>query len=276
MTATTNTTGSVHRTPGAVLVVGATGSIGRLVVEEAARAGYEVRALVRDGSRGDDLPHGARPVVGELTRSETLADAVREVDAVVFTHGSNGSRADMEAVDYGGVRNTLTALTALGHQPARVVLMTLVGVTNRSNPYNSTEGPDWKRRSERLVRVSGRPYTIVRPGWFDYNAADENKPVLLQGDQRRAGGPSDGVVSRRLVAQVLVASLASDAANRKTFELVAERGDTPQDLEPLFAALDPDLPDSVDGAHDEDNLPLDDEPMRVRQDLAAITAAQDE
>ena len=273
MTATTDATGSVPRTPGAVLVVGATGSIGRLVVEEAARAGYEVRALVRDGSRGRDLPHGARAVVGELTRPETLADAVREVDAVVFTHGSNGSKADMEAVDYGGVRNVVTAL---GHQPARVALMTLVGVTNRSSPYNSTEGPDWKRRSERLVRVSGRPYTIVRPGWFDYNAADENKPVLLQGDQRRSGDPRDGVVSRRLIAQVLVASLASDAANRKTFELVAERGDTPQDLEPVFAALDPDLPDSVDGAHDEDNMPMHDEPTRVRQDLAAVTAARDE
>ena len=81
---------------------------------------------------------------------------------------------------------------------------------------------------------------------------------------------------RRLIAQVLVASLASDAANRKTFELVAEQGDTPQDLEPLFAALDPDLPDSMDGAHDEDNMPLHDEPTRVRQDLAAVTAAQEE
>ena len=34
-----------------VLVVGATGSIGRLVVEEAIRAGHPVRALVRDATR---------------------------------------------------------------------------------------------------------------------------------------------------------------------------------------------------------------------------------
>jgi uncharacterized protein YbjT (DUF2867 family) len=193
---------------------------------------------------------------------------VRDVDAVVFTHGSNGSKADMEAVDYGAVRNVLRAL---GDQPARVVLMTLVGVTNRTSPYNDTEGPDWKRRSERLVRASGRPYTVVRPGWFDCNEPDEQLPLLRQGDTSRAGDPSDGAVSRRLIAAILVASLTSAAANRKTFELVAERGAAPEDLDPMFAALDPDPPDSLDGVHDEDNLPLSQEPARVLADLDAVT-----
>ena len=255
-------------TPRTVLVIGATGSIGRLVVEEAASAAYDVRALVRDSRRGRELPSGVQAVVGDLTRPETLSDAVRDVDAVVFTHGSNGSKADMEAVDYGGVRNVLTALA---DHPARVALMTLIGVTNRDSSYNrSAEGPDWKRRSERLVRASGRPYTIVRPGWFDYNAPDENKPVLLQGDQRRSGDPSDGAVSRRQIAQVLVASLASAAADRKTFELVAEHGQAPSNLDPMFAALDSDEPTSLDGAHDEDNMPLSTEPARVRDDLEAV------
>jgi uncharacterized protein YbjT (DUF2867 family) len=253
--------------PLTVLVIGSTGSVGRLVVDEAVRAGHHVRALVRSPDRARDLPSGVQAVVAELTRAEGLFDAVRDVDAVVFTHGSNGSKADMEAVDYGGVRSVLTAL---GDQPARVALMTLVGVTNRSSSYNDTEGPDWKRRSERLVRASGRPYTIVRPGWFDCNAPDEQLPVFLQGDQRRAGDPSDGAISRRQIAQVLVASLTSDAANSKTFELVAAAGGAPSDLEPLFAALDPDNADSLDGVRDEDNLPLSREPARVRADLDAV------
>jgi hypothetical protein len=66
--------------------------------------------------------------------------------------------------------------------------MTSIGVTNRTGAYNrATEAHDWKRRSERLVRASGLPYTIVRPGWFDYNAPDERQLVLLQGDTRQAG-----------------------------------------------------------------------------------------
>jgi uncharacterized protein YbjT (DUF2867 family) len=45
-----------------------------------------------------------------------------------------------------------------------------IGVTNRDGNYNrQAEAHDWKRRGERLVRASGLPYTIVRPGWFDYN-----------------------------------------------------------------------------------------------------------
>jgi hypothetical protein len=172
-----------------VLVVGATGSIGRLVVEEALAHGYDVRALARNEARTRMLPSGATAVVGDLTRPETLSAAVDGIEAVVFTHGSQGGKADMEAVDYRGVRDVLTAL---GDRPARIALMTLIGITNRDTSYNrSTEGPDWKRRSERLVRASGKPYTIVRPGWFDFNA-DENKPVFLQGDLRRSGSPSDG------------------------------------------------------------------------------------
>jgi len=33
------------------------------------------------------------------------------------------------------------------------------------------------------VRPSGLPYTIVRPGWFDYNKADEHQLVFLQGEE---------------------------------------------------------------------------------------------
>ncbi|MFL6448032.1 MAG: hypothetical protein ACJ746_10130 [Bryobacteraceae bacterium] len=41
--------------------------------------------------------------------------------------------------------------------------------------------------------------------------------MFLQGDTRHAGNPSDGVIARRQIAQVLVASLTSEAALRKTF-----------------------------------------------------------
>src|SRR5436190_24205181 len=91
-----------------------------------------------------------------------------------------------ETVDYGGVRNVLRAL---GPREARIALMTAIAVTNRNSAYNrSTEAHDWKRRSERLVRASGLPYTIVRPGWFDYNGPDEHRLVSLQGDKRPQSG----------------------------------------------------------------------------------------
>jgi uncharacterized protein YbjT (DUF2867 family) len=260
--------------PTSVLVVGATGSIGRLVVEESIREGYPTRALVRDPDKARRLPAEADIVVGDVTRSDTLPAAVAGIDAVVFTLGSDGAgKIGAQTVDYGGVRNVLIAL---GAQPARIALMTSIGVTNRTGAYNrSTEAHDWKRRSERLVRVSGLLYTIVRPGWFDYNQPDELRLVLLQGDTRWAGDPSDGAVARRQIAQVLVRSLGSDAAVRKTFELVAERGRAPEDFDALFAPLQADWPGSLDGAQDVENMPLTDEPQQVRDDLRDLQRSAD-
>jgi uncharacterized protein YbjT (DUF2867 family) len=254
-----------------ILVVGATGSIGRLVVEEAVKAGHTVRALVRNLSAAKSLPAQAERVRGDLATSESLASALDEIDAVVFTHGSSGtSKAEMQRVDYGGVRNVLDALQG---RSVRIALMTAIGVTARGSAYNqSTEAHDWKRRSERLVRASGLPYTIVRPGWFDYNAPDQHRLVFLQGDRRHAGDPSDGVVARRQIAQVLVASLVSDAALAKTFELVSERGAAPQDFEALFGALRPDPVGGLDACLDSANMPLADEPQVVRGDLERMTS----
>ena len=199
-------------------------------MEEALREGHAVRALVRNAGKARQLPPEAQVVVGDVTRPDTLSGAVDGVDAVVLTLGSDGAgKVGAETVDYGGVRNVLAAL---GSRPARIALMTAIGVTNRTGDYNRrTEAHDWKRRSERLVRASGRPYTIVRPGWFDYNAPTEHRLVLLQGDKRQAGDPSDGVIARRQIAEILVRSLTSPQADRKTFELVATSGAAQQDLE---------------------------------------------
>src|SRR4051812_3038087 len=117
-----------------VLVIGATGSIGSLVVEEAIRQGHVVRALVRNPGKASSLPSKAQIVVGDVTRADMLAGAVDGVDAIVFTLGSDGSgKAGAESVDYGGVRN---ALGALGSRSVRIALMTSIGVTNRTGNYN--------------------------------------------------------------------------------------------------------------------------------------------
>lgn len=255
-----------------ILVVGATGSIGRLVVDEALRAGHTVKALTRDVKKARKLPPGAEIVVGDLTRPDTLVSALAGVEGIVFTHGSDGSgKVGAERVDYGGVRHVLETMKG---RPARIALMTAIGVTNRDSDYNrSTEAHDWKRRGERLVRACGLPYTIVRPGWFDYNQVDDHHLVFLQGDRRHAGNPSDGVVARRQIAQVLVASLTSDAARRKTFELVATRGESQHDLETEFARLDADAPGALDAVHDSANMPVSDEPPAVRDVLNAIIAS---
>lgn len=213
--------------------------------------------MVRTPGKLKPLP-GFEIAVADLTREQSLLAVVEGVDAIVFTHGTYGSPREAEKVDYGGVRNLLAAL---GDRHVRIALMTAIAVTDRKGAH------DWKRRAERLVRASGHSYTIVRPGWFDYNNPDQLRPIFLQGDKRQSGTPRDGVIARRQVAKVLVDSLTSDAALRKTLELVAERGPEPNDLDPLFAMLDADAIGALDAAHDATNMPLDLEPLEVLKEL---------
>ena len=84
---------------------------------EALRLGHTVRALVRSQARAQGLPRKAEVVVGDLARPETLAAAVDGIDAVAFTHGSDGQQGSGRTVDYGAVRNVLEALNG---RPARI------------------------------------------------------------------------------------------------------------------------------------------------------------
>lgn len=254
----------MNNVPSKVLVVGATGSIGQQVVVEGIRQGYNMRVLVRHATQAGQFPSEVEVSVGDLTSTASLADAVDGVDAIVFTHGSNGRAPGPEAVDYGAVRNVLDALKG---REARIALMTAIGVTDRRGAH------DWKRRGERLVRASGLPYTIVRPGWFDMNASDQHRLVMLQGDRRRSSTPRDGVVARIQLADVLLWSLRSNAALRKTFELISGNGPEQDDFDAVAAPLDADPEGSIDAMHDEANMLLDREPESARADLERIRSS---
>ncbi|MCG2623168.1 SDR family oxidoreductase [Arthrobacter sp. I2-34] len=248
--------------PSTVLIVGATGSVGRYAVAAALRQGYAVRALVRNRARV--LPDSVELAVGDLTRPDTLGPAVEGVGAIVFTHGSTTRERDVRDNDYAGVANILRAL---GGRRVRFALMTAIGTTRPGVAY-----AQWKLRSERLVRASGNPYTIVRPGWFDYNQPGQRKIGMLQGDKRQSGSPADGVIARDQIARVLIDSLHLDAADHKTLELIADHGTEQDDLTAVFNTLTPDPGESLDAAEDTVDLPVTGEPATLRQDLAAISA----
>jgi uncharacterized protein YbjT (DUF2867 family) len=249
--------------PTSVLVVGATGGIGRRVVAAAQQHGLDVRALVRDPATAERLLPGADLVPGDLEKTGTLGAAVAGVDGVVFTHGGNGSPDAARRIDYGGVAAVLQALD--GRTP-RIALMTSIGVSRRG-AYGGSTGQllDWKRRSERLVRASGAPYTIVRPGWFDAVGPGDDRLVLEQTDTGNGG------IGRDQLAEVLVRSLLTDTAVNRTFELFAEAGPAPTDWTGLFGALTPDPAGGLDAAGDPATLPtIGEEPPPVREHIARL------
>ena len=252
----------MNQRPTRVLVVGATGSIGRRAVAASQRLDLPVRALVRDVARAERGLPGVELVRGDLEQPGSLADALDGVDAIVFTHGGNGSPDQARRIDYGGVANVLHALD--GRTP-RMALMTSIGVS-RQVRGSVGELLDWKRRSERLVRASGAPYTIVRPGWFDHVSPGDERLVFAQGDTGNGG------IGRDQLADVLVRSLLTDTAVGRTFELFAEAGPAPSDWAALFAGVRPDPAGSLDSVADPATLPpVADEPVPVPADIARLT-----
>ena len=91
--------------------------------------------------------------------------------------------------------------------------MTTFFLTHREHYVN--DGPqhalDRKRRSERLARLSGAPYTTVRPGRLD-NGPAGNHITIEHGDI------TDARISQEILSSVLVQALLSAEAAGKTFE----------------------------------------------------------
>lgn len=103
-----------------VLVTGATGFIGRAVVARFARDGHRVIAGSRSAllpARG--LPAGVRALALDITRPETIAAAIAEVDVVIHTAarvGEWGPPADFHATILAGTKNLIAVCAT---QPLR-------------------------------------------------------------------------------------------------------------------------------------------------------------
>ncbi len=74
-----------------LLVLGATGRTGRLVVEQALAAGHTVTALVRSPQKLTTSNSNLRVVTGDVTDTSALAGAMERADAVISTLGGKGS-----------------------------------------------------------------------------------------------------------------------------------------------------------------------------------------
>jgi len=109
-----------------VLVTGATGFLGRSTVRALVAAGHDVRALVRDVSRGRDAfgPVPVDIVVGDVGQTTSVAAALTGCDAVVHAAAAyRYDRAGEAAMDANAAlaESALGAALGLGVVPNRVV-----------------------------------------------------------------------------------------------------------------------------------------------------------
>jgi uncharacterized protein YbjT (DUF2867 family) len=219
---------------GPVLVVGATGRTGRLVVGRLVERGVRLRALVRDRAKGREvLPPEVEQFVGDVRRRETLTEPIAGAGAVIIATCSSAERDnDAQTVDYLGTGNLVRETAA-----ADVDLVVFVSTIYASRPehYQDVEPTSlgWKAKAEEVIRGARVPYCIVRSGWL--TDGDGGEPLAVS-----QGDTAEGRISRADLADVCTQLLFLPDARGKTFEVVAAPGGQTQSLASAVAALSPD------------------------------------
>ncbi len=155
-------------------ISGATGFVGRQIVERLLRRDLEVRALVRDTGRAAWLTdRGVELVRGDLDDQQALRNLVRGTDAVVHLVGIivELGRQTFERVHVTGTRNIVTA--AAESDVARFVHVSALGARNApdATAYHIT-----KWRAEEIVRKDAPSPVILRPSLV---AAEGNEVLAM-------------------------------------------------------------------------------------------------
>lgn len=202
-----------------VLVLGATGGTGRLIVWDALAKGHSVVALARSKARASDLP-GADVVEGDARDEPALLRALDGCDAVVSSLGTGMSpfrevtllsvatRALVAAMTRSGVRR-LVCITGMGAGDSRghggFLYDRLILPLLLRNVYED------KDRQEAAIRASPLDWVIVRPVVLNDEPA--------RGDVRAVTdlvSVHGGKIARADVARFVVDQLTTDTWLRRT------------------------------------------------------------
>jgi NADPH:quinone reductase-like Zn-dependent oxidoreductase len=115
-----------------VLVLGAAGKTGSLVVERALAKGHEVTVLVRDASKLKK--QGVRVLVGDPTKPDDVLKAVRGQDAVIETIGGTTPYRTTR-LESTSARNIIGAMHAEGIRRLIVISMMGLGESRAQAPF---------------------------------------------------------------------------------------------------------------------------------------------
>lgn len=197
-----------------ILVLGATGATGRLIVSQAVARGYDVTMLARSAEKASDLT-GAKLIVGDARDEIALREALKGRGAVVSALGTQVSPFREVTLLSTATRALVSAMKA--EHVSRLVCITGIGAGDSAGhggfladnvifPLLLKKVYADKNRQEAIIRDSGVNWVLVRP------SALNNKPG--RGSVRALTDLSDfhgGSISRQDVATFVLDQLRTDA-----------------------------------------------------------------
>jgi len=183
-----------------VLVIGATGRIGRGVVDRLVDAGVPVRALTRRSDGAAMLPADVEVVTGDLTVPESLEAGLRGVGAVFLVWTAPPTTAP-------------AVVERLAVHARRVVYLSSPHQT--AHPFFQQPNPMAVLHAgiERLIAAAGLESTIIRPGMFASNVVSWWATAIRAGGAVRwpYGAAETAPVDDRDVSAVAARTLSHEA-----------------------------------------------------------------
>jgi uncharacterized protein YbjT (DUF2867 family) len=164
-----------------IIVIGASGFVGRNLAKQLLTDGYEVRCLARTPSKVQNLAElGCKIVQGDISDLESIKNAVKSMDAVYISihtlsaQPANKNDQNFMDVEINGLQNIATACISNGVK--RVIYVTFIGTAE--NAKNELSKDRWK--AEQVLLKSGLDVTVIQPGMIvgiggqGYNAVVSN------------------------------------------------------------------------------------------------------
>ncbi|WP_117211779.1 SDR family oxidoreductase [Allorhizocola rhizosphaerae] len=208
-----------------IVVTGASGHLGRLVIAELLARGVPadgIVAAVRTPGKAADLDLGVPVREADYDRPETLATAFAGASKVLLISGNEfGKRVAQHT-------NAINAAKAAGVPFLAYTSILKADTTGIGIAHDH-------RETERLIRESGLAYTFLRNSWYTENYTDNLGPALATG--AIIGSAGDGRVAattRADYAAAAAAVLAGDGHQNRVYELGS---DTPFTMAELAAEV---------------------------------------
>jgi len=181
-----------------ILIIGATGNVGRQVLSQLPATEARVRALVRNSETAGLPPH-VDVVRGDLTRTETLDECLEGIDVVFLVWTASATAV-------------APALERIAKHTRRIVFLSAPLKT--AHPFFQQPNPSRAlgEQIERLIETSGLQWTFLRPGMFAGNALHWWAPQIRSGDIVRWPylAASTAPIDPRDIAAVAVRVLCED------------------------------------------------------------------
>lgn len=191
-----------------ILVIGGTGTVGGETVRSLAAKGEAVRVMSRSAERLEELPPGARGVVGDLARPDTLPAALEGVERLCLITPLSPNEADEG-------KAAVAAAQAAG--VTRLVYMSVHRVEE------CPEAPHFASKIEiqKAIEASGVPFTVIRPNNFFQNDFWFREVMVDHGVYPQPIGEVGlSRVDVRDIADALVNALLEDGHDGQVYPLV--------------------------------------------------------